>query len=118
MNSIEYMKNVRRSESPNFDMINKRILHASIGVCTEAGELADIIKKSLFYKRQIDRWNLIEEIGDLFWYLGLICDELDITFEEIMDMNIKKLKERYPNQFSIKDERNRNYEKEKEAAEG
>lgn len=116
MNSRQYMKNVRRSESPNFEVINERLLHGAIGCCTESGELLDAIKKSLFYKRKLDRWNLIEEIGDIFWYLGLMCDELDITFEEIFNINIKKLKERYPEQFTEKDEQNRDYQAEEKAA--
>jgi len=120
MNSIEYMKNVKRSESPNFKMISKRLIHGAIGICTEAGELTDVLKKALFYNRTldyIDLWKLEEEIGDIFWYLGLMCDELGVTFEEVMDKNIKKLKERYPNQFTEEDEQNRDYQREKEAAE-
>jgi len=117
MNSTEYMKNVKRSESSNFQNINRCILHGAIGVCTEAGELMDVIKKTLFYNRLLDIKNLKEEIGDIFWYLGLICNEIGITFEELMDMNIRKLKVRYPNQFKEKDEQTRNYQKEREAAE-
>lgn len=115
MNSKEYMFNVRRSESPSFEVVSERLLHGAIGCCTESGELLDVIKKSLFYKRGIVEWRLIEEIGDIFWYLGLMCDELGITFEKVMDMNIKKLKERYPEQFTEQGEQNRNYESEEEA---
>jgi len=111
MNSIEYMKNVKRTESPNFSVSNKRfsvsnkrLVHGAIGCCTEAGEIMDIIKKSLFYSRGIKKWDLVEEIGDMLWYIGILCDELEISFEEIMDMNIKKLKERYSKQFTKKDE--------------
>ncbi len=117
MQSKEYMENVKRTESLNFNASNTRLLHGAIGCCTEAGELMDVMKKSLFYGREIDRWNLIEEIGDMFWYLALMCDELDYTFENVMDMNIAKLKKRYPKQFTKSDEQNRDYEQEQKAAE-
>ena len=117
MNSIEYLKTIERSESPNFDIINKKILHGVIGCSTEVGELVDIVKKSLFHNQPIAKWALIEEIGDIFWYLGLICNEIDCTFEEIMEMNIKKLKERYPDQYTDKDNQNRDYQAEQVAAE-
>lgn len=116
MNSKEYMYNVRRSESPSFEVLNERLLHGAIGCCTESGELLDVIKKSLFYKRGLNTSHLMEEMGDIFWYLGLMCDELGIAFERIMDMNIKKLKEQYPEQFTEQDEQNRDYKAEDEAA--
>jgi len=116
MNSTEYIKHVKRTESPSFDMIEPRLLHGIIGVSTEAGELLDIIKKSLFYGRTVDVAHVKEEVGDSLWYLGVICDVLGCTFEELMDENVAKLRHRYPEQF--KDVVERDYAGEREAAEG
>lgn len=117
MNSTDYMKNVKRTESPHFTKVNERLLHGIIGICTESGELMDVIKKNIFYKQSIDIPNLKEEVGDILWYLGLICMHLECTFEDIMDMNIKKLKARYPNKFTVDKAKNRDYKVEQDAAE-
>ena len=116
MNSHDYIKEVSRTRSHSFNPISRLILHGAIGCCTEAGELIDIVKKAMFYGIPVDDWLLIEEMGDMFWYLGLICDSLGISFEEVMDKNIKKLEKRYPTKFTTIDEQNRDYEAEKKAA--
>ena len=115
MTPEEYRQSVLRSESPNFTGINERLLHAVLGIVTEAGELADVIKKEAFYGRKPNKWKLLEELGDLRWYQELLCDELDVMMEEVKEMNIKKLKERYPDQFD--DVEVRDYEAEQRAAE-
>ena len=115
MTSEEYRNSVLRSESPDYHGVNDRILHAVLGIVTEAGELADVIKKEAFYGRKPDKWKLLEELGDCRWYEELLCDELDVTMEEVKEMNIKKLKERYPDQFD--DVEVRDYEAEQRAAE-
>ena len=114
MRSEDYIKLVKRTESPTFGDVNQRLMHGVIGCVTEAGEMMDAMKKSLFYGRTLDKDNLKEEIGDVFWYLGILCDELGVTFEEIQSMNIKKLRKRYPEQFL--DVVVRDYEGEMEAA--
>lgn len=104
----EYIKSVLRSESASFHNLNARILHGVLGCVTESGELADAVKKSLFYGRTLDIANVKEELGDVLWYVALIIDELGSSFDEITDMNIAKLKARYPQQFSCTDANNRN----------
>lgn len=115
MNSTEYFKNVHRTESPNTHAVPIRILHGAVGICTEAGEVMDTVKKSMFYGRWLDKTNLKEELGDLLWYMGLMCSELGVSFEQLMDENIRKLKARYPEQFTQADEQGRDYGKEAEA---
>jgi len=114
MTSEDYIKLVKRTESPTFGDINQRIMHGVVGCVTESGEMMDAVKKCLFYDRRLDTDNLKEEIGDVFWYLGILCDQLGVTFEEIQSMNIRKLQKRYPDQF--KDVVVRDYEGEMEAA--
>jgi NTP pyrophosphatase (non-canonical NTP hydrolase) len=108
MNSKEYIQNAIRTESTEFTAMNerltsdgtKRLLHAGIGLSTEAGEFLDTLKKHIFYGKELDRVNLKEEMGDLFWYLAIACDELGVEFEPLMETNIAKLKARYGEKFS------------------
>ncbi len=90
-------------------------LHGAIGLCTEVGELNDIVKRELFYGRKFDASHMLEELGDIFWYLALICHANDLTFEECFDANINKLKQRFPEKFTEHDALNRNIGKEYEA---
>ena len=70
------------------------------GMVTEAGEIADHLKKVIFYGKPLDRTNLIEELGDMFWYMALMCDALSVDFEDVWRINIAKLKARYGEKFS------------------
>lgn len=82
---------------PNENTID--LLHAAIGVSTEAGELLDMVKKHLFYGKPIDTVNLQEECGDVLWYIAIICRGYGISLETLMQMNIDKLKKRFPAKF-------------------
>lgn len=69
--------------------------HAGTGVAGEAGELLDAVKKHAIYARQLDRVNVIEELGDLEFYMEDIRQRLGITRQETLDANIQKLGIRY-----------------------
>lgn len=99
------------------DTVNSRLLHAIIGVCTEGGEALDVMKKNLFYGKEIDKTNLIEELGDLLWYIQLAADELGTTIPEIIQANIAKLRERYPVEFSEEKALERDLDKERSVLE-
>jgi NTP pyrophosphatase (non-canonical NTP hydrolase) len=85
-----------------------RLLHAMMGVQTESGEFTDALKRFIFYGKPIDKVNLGEELGDLFWYIAIACDELGISFEQVWENNIAKLKARYGEKFSEAAALNRN----------
>lgn len=89
------------------------LLDAALGLGGEAGECLDIVKKALFQGHELDREHLIEELGDVAWYLAFFCDVLHLTLEDVMKHNIDKLKARYPDGFDKARSVNR-----KEAAEG
>lgn len=106
MRSAEYLKLVKKTESMDFVEIYKRMTvstlrldHAADGMCTEAGEFKDELKKFKFYGKEIDRINLIEELGDILWYIAIACDEIGVSLEEVMIRNINKLQERYAGKF-------------------
>lgn len=126
MDTKEYVENVLKTESVDFEKIREQIRtpvairldHAADGMCTEAGEFKDAMKKYKFYGRPIDRTNLIEELGDLMWYIGIACDVLDVSLDEVMEININKLKVRYGDKFSETKAENRDLEKEMKVIRG
>jgi len=125
MDTKKYKELVLRTEAKDFDAISSRLkdkralrlLHGSCGIATEAGELLDALKKHIFYGREIDTVNIVEEIGDLMWYSAIILDELGVAFEDVMEKNINKLKARYGEKFSETSATVRNLDKERKILE-
>ena len=70
-------------------------LHMTVGIAGEAGELLDAIKKHVIYNKPLDRANVIEELGDLEFYMEGLRQGLDISREETIAGNIAKLSVRY-----------------------
>lgn len=77
-----------------------KLLHGILGKLTEAGELMQQFATSVAAVKPIDEVNIIEEMGDDAWYDAEILTALDVTHEQIWELNIKKLKARYPNRFT------------------
>lgn len=71
------------------------LLHMAVGVSGEAGELLDAVKKAVIYNKEMDLENIIEELGDLEFYMSKIRQIVGITREEILQRNIDKLSIRY-----------------------
>ena len=85
------------------------LLHMTIGISGESGEILDAIKKSIIYRKQLDLENLIEELGDLEFYMEGLRQGLDITREQTLEANISKLGKRYKDHtYSDKQAINRN----------
>jgi NTP pyrophosphatase (non-canonical NTP hydrolase) len=81
-----------------------RLLHASIGMSGETGEILDNLKKTMMYGKELNVENLKEECGDVLWYMSVMLDSLGSSFEEVMQMNVDKLAKRYPaGKFTEKD---------------
>lgn len=99
-------------------MLRPELMHALLGITSEAGEIADQFKRHLIYGKELDEVNLMEEIGDLFWYCAILSYQISIPFEVIMERNIAKLKARYPEKFSKDSAINRDLEKERRILEG
>lgn len=125
MNSKDYQENALKTEANDFDVIGPRLnhtksirlLHAGMGMTTEAGEFIDQLKKHLFYGKTLDEVNLGEEIGDLLWYIAIAADELNMDISQIMQTNIDKLKARFPDKFTEHDAQNRDLDKERDILE-
>ena len=74
-----------------------------MGLSGETGETIDIFKKHIYQGKVLDINDVIEEIGDILWYIANLCNVNKITMKECMDANVEKLRKRYPNGFTIKD---------------
>lgn len=72
----------------------------AIGLAGEAGEVADTVKKAVFHRHPLDRHELIKELGDVLWYVAALCSKLDVPMNEVMALNIEKLRKRYPDGYS------------------
>jgi len=77
-----------------------RLLHAAMGLATESAELVDMLKKHIFYGKPLDWANAIEEMGDASWYQRIGCDVAGVTFLEMLLINVRKLRERFPDKFT------------------
>jgi NTP pyrophosphatase (non-canonical NTP hydrolase) len=71
------------------------LIHAVMGITGEAGELLDGIKKHVIYDKDLDLDNVIEELGDMEFYMEQVRQRLGITREQTLEANIAKLKVRY-----------------------
>ena len=81
------------------DVAIQRLLTAAVGISAEGGEFMEIVKKMIFQGKPASEDNLEHlkiELGDVLWYVAQACMALNISFEEVADMNIKKLEKRYP----------------------
>ena len=77
----------------------ERLLTASVGMCAEAGEFTEVVKKICFQGKPVNEDNLFHlkrELGDIMWYVAQACIGLNISLDEVLAMNVEKLSARYP----------------------
>ncbi len=85
--------------------INKRLdnngvlKHGVFGLCSEAGEVAGILQK-VYQGHPFDTGHLKKELGDCLWMIAEICTATGFKLEDVMRLNIEKLKARYPEGFT------------------
>ncbi len=105
MKTNEYQKKMLKTAKFELNREAALVL-CGLGLTGEAGEIADLVKKMTFQGHDFDetqRQKLLEEAGDLAWYLAYLCRTLGSNFEEIFQMNIDKLNKRYPSGFNSAD---------------
>ena len=90
------------------------IQHMLFGMMTELGELVDSYKKHYAYGKELDMINVMEEMGDIMWYWANMCNITGINAEASLQVNIDKLKARYPEKFNEELAVNRDLERERE----
>ena len=90
---------------------SERLLTAAVGMSAEAGEFTEVVKKIVFQGKPVTEENLFHlkrELGDIMWYVAQACMGLDTTIDEIIEMNVDKLKSRYPGgEFDVHHSENR-----------
>jgi len=88
-----------------------RLLTAALGLTAEAGEFTEVVKKIILQGKPYNEDNVFHmkrELGDICWYIAQACMALDTTFDEIIEMNVDKLKARYPGgEFDVHKSENR-----------
>ena len=88
-----------------------RLLTAALGLTAEAGEFTEVVKKIILQGKPYNEENVFHmkrELGDICWYIAQACMALDTTFDEIIEMNVEKLKARYPGgEFDVHNSENR-----------
>ena len=77
------------------------LMDSALGLCGESGEVADLLKKHLMQGHPFDREKFAKELGDVAWYLAEAATALDMELETIFQMNLDKLKKRYPDGFDV-----------------
>lgn len=84
------------------------LINGVMGLCGESGEVIDIVKKHHAQGHDLDKEKIIEELGDVCWYIAEIAYVLDVKLEDVFEGNINKLSKRYKNGFSKEESINRN----------
>lgn len=101
MNINEYQELAMTTLNPQ--LCKKDVLINSVmGLCGESGEAIDIVKKWLAQGHELDKEHLMKELGDIAWYLAEAATALDLPLEQILQVNIDKLKKRYPDGFEVR----------------
>lgn len=80
--------------------VNQQFLNGALGLAGESGEVADLLKKFAFQGHELPREKLIKELGDVRWYLELLCIQLCTTLAEVEHVNTVKLTTRFPSGFT------------------
>ena len=94
----EYQALAMRTLNPALDKRDV-LINGVMGLCGEAGEAIDIVKKHLAQGHELDREALVGELGDVAWYLAETAHAIGYDLETVLSMNIEKLRARYPGGF-------------------
>ena len=109
--------NFNQYQKEAFDLISEdgrkdMVLNGVLGLAGESGECCDIVKKNRVQGHELNKEHLIEELGDVMWYIAETASGLGVTLEEVAQYNLDKLHKRYHgNHFNKEDSIHRNEEK-------
>lgn len=83
------------------------VMNACLGLSGEVGELTDMVKKWVFHEKELDETHLKKELGDVMWYVAMMCQSMGWKLDDVLQMNIDKLIVRYPEGFDVVKANNR-----------
>ncbi|MCH3922559.1 nucleoside triphosphate pyrophosphohydrolase family protein [Limosilactobacillus sp.] len=95
MDFNEYQKAAKRTLYGNEQVLT----NCALGLAGESGQVVDLVKNYTFKSKQLNRAELMHEMGDVLWYLSQIAEWADIPFDEVAKANIAELNRRYPGGF-------------------
>lgn len=90
---------MRTAAGMNHESDEQMLLNGVMGLAGESGECVDMMKKYLFQGHELDKEHMAKELGDVSWYIALSAHALGYDLETIFQMNVDKLRKRYPNGF-------------------
>ena len=97
---IEFFKDAKAGRpAEKYDLGG--IFNAAFGLSGEVGEFNDMLKKWVFHEKELDVVHAKKELGDIMWYVAMMCHSFGWELDEILQMNIDKLKARYPQGFDV-----------------
>ena len=96
----EYQAAALRTAQTDKLTARELLLNSALGLCGESGEVADLLKKYHFQGHNLDLDHVAKELGDIAWYLAVGAYSIGYDLEKILQMNVDKLKARYPDGFS------------------
>lgn len=97
MDFNEYQINALRTASMKDKLA---LVHNGVmGLAGESGECIDLMKKHLFQGHELNSEKMIDELGDVLWYVAITAEGLGVSLEEVATHNVDKLKKRYPEGF-------------------
>ena len=99
MQANEYQKMAAKTIGKQMTFWNV-LSEGAMGICSEAGEVAGLVKKPIYQGGKMDRERIKEELGDVLWYAAEVATGLEISLEDVMEANIEKIKGRYPECFA------------------
>lgn len=91
----EYQKAANRTLYGNEQVLT----NCALGLAGESGQLIDLIQDYTFKGKDLDKEKMIDELGDVLWYLSQIAQLADVDFDDVAKANIETLNKRYPNGF-------------------
>ena len=106
MNFKEYQELAQRTANPDLNK-KEKLINAALGLSGEVGEVNDVIKKHLAQGHPLNVEKIIDEAGDVLWYLSELAEVMGTTLSDIAEGNIRKLSARYPEGFSSNRSMNR-----------
>jgi NTP pyrophosphatase (non-canonical NTP hydrolase) len=108
MTGIQYQTAAMRTSSKTISA-DQHLINGALGLTGESGEVADIVKKAYMQGHTLNREHIAKELGDILWYVAETANAIGYDLDTIMQMNIDKLKARYPDGFTT--ERSQHREK-------
>lgn len=98
MNFSEYQEAALRTANKGLGE-KDRLAMTALGLAGEAGEVGDLLKKHLFHGHPFDATKIAKELGDVLWYIAVMAHEIGVDLEVVAEMNVAKLRARYPEGF-------------------